>query len=347
MPPKRKGLTSKKMAEAREEGGIDVLPDALLQHILSFLSADEAVKTSASYPAAGATPPLEIHAHPAYCQNGGQMGLGELRGFQQHTHIYAPNLITLHLDILWGRVPFLKSIPSLLTGFVRAQQDCDDYCSNTYSGNCENCNGCLCMIDETGNDSAKCMLLGGLLEAKNLELIAEPEMLQISKDTKSMIETEENYNVLVKPVVTSKHLKVVKVHCTEVDEGVYKIVKFLTTLNIEVIMKRMDRSTKLKAIDLNSPPDEGDTEVLADLNEQLSPAVQEEDQNHGVQDDEHVGIGVQGGANHAVHPFDLNPDASEQQQEIHPVVSSGFTNADWSLNNHGTISDQSITMVTT
>ncbi|KAF2910028.1 hypothetical protein DAI22_11g069300 [Oryza sativa Japonica Group] len=146
--------------------------------------------------------------------------------------------------------------------------------------------------DETGNDSAKCMLLGGLLEAKNLELIAEPEMhifrsdlrwcplfgnlkslllnewcvannfwalacilkkspvlenftLQISKDTKSMIETEENYNVLVKPVVTSKHLKVVKVHCTEVDEGVYKIVKFLTTLNIEVIMKRMDRSTKL------------------------------------------------------------------------------------------------------
>nr|ACM17605.1 F-box family-8 [Oryza sativa Indica Group] len=274
MPPKRKGLTSKKMAEAREEGGIDVLPDALLQHILSFLSADEAVKTSASYPAAGATPPLEIHAHPAYCQNGGQMGLGELRGFQQHTHIYAPNLITLHLDILWGRVPFLKSIPSLLTGFVRAQQDCDDYCSNTYSGNCENCNGCLCMIDETGSDSAKCMLLGGLLEAKNLELIAEPEMslllnewcvannfwalacilkkspvlenftLQISKDTKSMIETEENYNVLVKPVVTSKHLKVVKVHCTEVDEGVYKIVKFLTTLNIEVIMKRMDRSTK-------------------------------------------------------------------------------------------------------
>lgn len=74
----------------------------------------------------------------------------------------------------------------------------------------------------------------------------------------------------------------------------------------------------VKAIDLNSPPDEGDTEVLADLNEQLSPAVQEEDQNHGVQDDEHVGIGVQGGANHAVHPFDLNPDASEQQQEIHP-----------------------------
>uniref|UniRef100_A0A0E0R5M0 Uncharacterized protein n=1 Tax=Oryza rufipogon TaxID=4529 RepID=A0A0E0R5M0_ORYRU len=75
---------------------------------------------------------------------------------------------------------------------------------------------------------------------------------------------------------------------------------------------------QVKAIDLNSPPDEGDTEVLADLNEQLSPAVQEEDQNHGVQDDEHVGIGVQGGANHAVHPFDLNPDASEQQQEIHP-----------------------------
>jgi hypothetical protein len=35
------------------------------------------------------------------------------------------------------------------------------------------------MIDETGNDSAKCMLLGGLLEAKNLELIAEPEMVHL------------------------------------------------------------------------------------------------------------------------------------------------------------------------
>uniref|UniRef100_A0A0E0MDQ3 F-box domain-containing protein n=1 Tax=Oryza punctata TaxID=4537 RepID=A0A0E0MDQ3_ORYPU len=155
----------------------------------------------------------------------------------QRTHIYAPNLITLHLDILWGRVPFLESMPSLVAGFVRAQQDCDDHCSN-----CEKCKGCRGMIDETGNDSPKTvMLLGGLLEANNLELIAEPEMhifrsdlrwcplfsklkslllnescvannfwalacilkqspvvenftLQISKDTKSMIETEENYN---------------------------------------------------------------------------------------------------------------------------------------------------------
>nr|ACM17623.1 F-box family-8 [Oryza sativa f. spontanea] len=195
MPPKRKGLTSKKMAEAREEGGIDVLPDALLQHILSFLSADEAVKTSASYPAAGATPPLEIHAHPAYCQNGGQMGLGELRGFQQ---------VCQHPTTLpW--CPLFGNLKSLLL---------NEWCvANNFWA-------LACILKKSP--------------------VLENFTLQISKDTKSMIETEENYNVLVKPVVTSKHLKVVKVHCTEVDEGVYKIVKFLTTLNIEVIMKRMD-----------------------------------------------------------------------------------------------------------
>uniref|UniRef100_A0A0D3HJF0 F-box domain-containing protein n=1 Tax=Oryza barthii TaxID=65489 RepID=A0A0D3HJF0_9ORYZ len=375
MPPKRKGLTSKKMAEAREKGGIDVLPDALLQHILSFLSADKALKTSVlsrrwrhlwkSTPTLRivktedrwdwesfedfnrfvnilllyrGSAPLSMFELEFSSLGGYEFDLGstifrrvvmwimyalicQVRVLKIHNFMLTqiemdgsmplvsqhlmkielsgivfgdcfldfsscplnilastwPNSVIistltfmhqLYPDILWGRVPFLKSIPSLLTGFVRAQQDCDDYCSNTYSGNCENCNGCLCMIDETGNDSAKCMLLGGLLEAKNLELIAEPEMSLLLNEwcvannfralacilkqspvlenfTLQISKREENYNVLVKPVVTSKHLKVVKVHCTEVDDGIYKIVKFLTTLNIEVVIKRMDRSAKL------------------------------------------------------------------------------------------------------
>nr|ACS49657.1 F-box family-3 [Oryza ridleyi] len=213
---------------------------------------------------------------------------------QHRTHICAPNLTMLYLDCFWGRIPFLESTPSLVTGFVRPDEDCDDWCSYTYSGNCddENCHGCHGMVDEIGNDSAKCVLLGGLSEANDLELIAEPEMrifrndlrwcpffsklktlllnewcvannfwalacilghspvlvkltLQISKETKPIIETQENHNALVKPATISEHLKVVRVHCKEVDEGVCKIVKFLSTLDIEVIIKRMDRSAKL------------------------------------------------------------------------------------------------------
>nr|ACS49646.1 F-box family-4 [Oryza coarctata] len=45
MSPRRKSLKSNKIAEASKEGGIDALPDELFQHILSLLSADEAVKT--------------------------------------------------------------------------------------------------------------------------------------------------------------------------------------------------------------------------------------------------------------------------------------------------------------
>nr|ACS49622.1 F-box family-2 [Oryza minuta] len=210
------------------------------------------------------------------------------------TLIYAPSLITLFLEGFWGRTPFLERMPSLVEASIRPHQDCNDWCSNTYAGNCEDedCDGCHGMIDKIDNDS-KCVLLGGLSEAKSLKLIAGPEIfifrsdlkccpmfsklkslllnewclpsnfwalacilehspvlqkltLQISKEAKSMMETEENDNPLWKPAAISEHIKVVKVHCKEVDEVVYKIGKWLSTLNIKVVVKRRNQSPKRK-----------------------------------------------------------------------------------------------------
>jgi hypothetical protein len=215
------------------------------------------------------------------------------------TLIYAPSLIRLFLEGFWGRTPFLERMPSLVEASVRPHQDCDDWCSNTYTGNCEDedCDGCHGMIDKIGN-SSNCVLLGGLSEAKSLKLIAGPEIiifgsdlrwcpmfsklknlllnewcllsnfwalacilehspvlrkltLQISKEAKSMMQTEENDNPLRKPAAISEHLKVVKVHCKEVDEVVYKIGKWLSTLDIKVLIKRRNQSPKRKlAIDI-------------------------------------------------------------------------------------------------
>uniref|UniRef100_A0A0E0IZH7 F-box domain-containing protein n=3 Tax=Oryza TaxID=4527 RepID=A0A0E0IZH7_ORYNI len=208
------------------------------------------------------------------------------------TLIYAPSLIRLFLEGFWGRTPFLERMPSLVEASVRPHQDCDDWCSNTYTGNCEDedCDGCHGMIDKISN-SSNCVLLGGLSEAKSLKLIAGPEIiifgsdlrwcpmfsklknlllnewcllsnfwalacilehspvlrkltLQISKEAKSMMQTEENDNPLRKPAAISEHLKVVKVHCKEVDEVVYKIGKWLSTLDIKVLIKRRNQSPK-------------------------------------------------------------------------------------------------------
>ncbi|XP_006662813.1 F-box protein At4g09920 [Oryza brachyantha] len=235
--------------------------------------------------------------------------------FSKHhrTRVHAPSIVTLNLDCFWGRTPFLEAMPSLVTGFVRPDEDCDDWCGNTYAVSCEDgsCEGCYGMADEIGDGSAKCVLLGGLSEARDLELIAGPEMrifrsdlrwcpmfsklktlllndwcvatnfwalacilerspvlekltLQVSKETKPIIGIEENHSALVKPPAISKHLKVVRVHCKEVDEGVCKILKFLTTLDVEVIIKRMDRSATLFSFE------EGEGHLGSNLDEESS-----------------------------------------------------------------------------
>uniref|UniRef100_A0A0D3HJF5 F-box domain-containing protein n=1 Tax=Oryza barthii TaxID=65489 RepID=A0A0D3HJF5_9ORYZ len=104
----------------------------------------------------------------------------------------------------------------------------------------------------------KCLLLNEWCLASNFSALAcilehspvlQKLTLKISKESKSMVEleTEENDNPLWKPAAISEHLKVVKVHCKEVDEGVYKIGKWLSTLDIKVIIKQRKQSPKLSA----------------------------------------------------------------------------------------------------
>nr|ABA92010.1 F-box domain containing protein [Oryza sativa Japonica Group]USI00741.1 F-box domain-containing protein [Oryza sativa Japonica Group] len=105
----------------------------------------------------------------------------------------------------------------------------------------EYCDGCHCRYEVS--DDSESVLLGGLTEAENLKLIAGPNI-----EYKSMVEleTEENDNPLWKPAAISEHLKVVKVHCKEVDEGVYKIGKWLSTLDKKVIIKQRKQQPKRK-----------------------------------------------------------------------------------------------------
>uniref|UniRef100_A0A0D9XQ92 FBD domain-containing protein n=1 Tax=Leersia perrieri TaxID=77586 RepID=A0A0D9XQ92_9ORYZ len=174
--------------------------------------------------------------------------------FSEHhrTHIYAPNLITLHLDDCWGRH---LSDPTriVMTGVIRLTLATVKMKTAMVVMRIFRSDLRWCPLFS----KSKYLLLNEWCVAFNFWALAcimehSPVLvkliLQISKETAPMINTVENGNALVKPAAISKHLKVVKVHCKEVDEGVCKIVKFLSTLGIQVIIKRTDRSAKLSRI---------------------------------------------------------------------------------------------------
>ncbi|TVU26112.1 hypothetical protein EJB05_28645 [Eragrostis curvula] len=90
-------------------------------------------------------------------------------------HIYAPSLVTLHLDEFGGLTPVLGSMPSLLEAFVRITSLSDDKCRLRWG------DPCACVFcessDNNGGDSNNSVLLKGLSEARNLTLISDPEMV--------------------------------------------------------------------------------------------------------------------------------------------------------------------------
>ncbi|KAL6658213.1 hypothetical protein ACP70R_003799 [Stipagrostis hirtigluma subsp. patula] len=94
-------------------------------------------------------------------------------------HICAPSVLWLHLDLSGAAAPLLQSMPSLETAFVKYHELLVDFCGKgvwgEYCGDCEICHG---------NDSHKghCLLLGGLLSATNLELIAGRGLAIFNRD---------------------------------------------------------------------------------------------------------------------------------------------------------------------
>ncbi|TVU20207.1 hypothetical protein EJB05_36406, partial [Eragrostis curvula] len=105
--------------------------------------------------------------------------------------IYAPNLLSLHLDEFWSMAPILENMPSLVEAFVRVTDDCSDCCNKLYhTGKACNCE--YCDSGNIGNGSS--VLLKGLSKARKLVLISKPEMFIFKRDlrwcpTFSMLKT--------------------------------------------------------------------------------------------------------------------------------------------------------------
>ncbi|XBH54948.1 hypothetical protein VPH35_077140 [Triticum aestivum] len=101
--------------------------------------------------------------------------------------IAIPSLVWLLLDSFGGNVPLLGSMPSLKTALVRPAAYSSDCCKGGELGQC--CGSCA---ECTGDDdhSGRCVLLGGLSAAVNLELVAHAGMEMSSDDEKDFIKCE-------------------------------------------------------------------------------------------------------------------------------------------------------------
>lgn len=90
------------------------------------------------------------------------------------TRISVPGLLSLRLEDGDFRTPVLEHMPLLETAFVRLEERCLDEC-DVGDGNCdqESCDGCY------GFHGYQSVLLNGLSNAINLELIAQPEKVRL------------------------------------------------------------------------------------------------------------------------------------------------------------------------
>ncbi|XP_066337897.1 putative F-box protein At3g58860 isoform X2 [Miscanthus floridulus] len=93
--------------------------------------------------------------------------------------IYAPHMVSLHIDDIEGRTPVLDSMPSLVEAFVRIIDDCEDTCDKLLDNS--QC-GEYCTTSGNGGDDNHCVLLKGLSEAKDFELISSPELFIFKMD---------------------------------------------------------------------------------------------------------------------------------------------------------------------
>ncbi|OEL32285.1 hypothetical protein BAE44_0006697 [Dichanthelium oligosanthes] len=94
--------------------------------------------------------------------------------WQKRTRISLPSLVSLELTRSCGRAPLLECMPSLATGIVSFEYDCEDYClkGECYDGSCDDCR-----FHEIDDDHTSCVLLNGLSQATHLELSSYPDMV--------------------------------------------------------------------------------------------------------------------------------------------------------------------------
>ncbi|KAF8703737.1 hypothetical protein HU200_031824 [Digitaria exilis] len=248
--------------------GIDTLPDGVLQHILGFLPARDAVRTCVL---ARRWRDLWMFATGLRIISNCNDEMGELREFVDH------------LLLTRGIAP----LETFELGFDGVSAD--DFCEgdvlrvNLWFRHAIRCQTASCHVTIPGN--CTCILLEGLSEAKNLALIAESETFIFKKDlrhcptfsklktlllsdylcvaldldaitcilkhspvlerlTLELFRQGSGHKMLMKgsysPVHTaaaiSEHLKIVEVKCEVVDERVYKVLKLLCTFNIRKLI---------------------------------------------------------------------------------------------------------------
>uniref|UniRef100_A0A0E0BGD7 F-box domain-containing protein n=1 Tax=Oryza glumipatula TaxID=40148 RepID=A0A0E0BGD7_9ORYZ len=169
------------------------------------------------------------------------------------TVISVPSLLFLQLIAFKGRTPFLEDMTLLVTAkVILSGYHCTDYCYSSDPGYCPiGCTHCYGIDD----GSAGCVLLKGLADASNLELIADPKVwfesaencalicilqhspflekltLQLSKKPDINMRSRAIYNSMGKSFA-SDNLKTVEVKCQDIDKKVHKLIMSLNSYGI-------------------------------------------------------------------------------------------------------------------
>ncbi|TVU06086.1 hypothetical protein EJB05_49278, partial [Eragrostis curvula] len=239
MPAQKRGKEDEGApAEAGGLNSLDTLPDALLHHVLSFLPAEETVRTSVLARRWRhlwkSAPGLRIGC----LRDHEPVSVATLRRFVDYLLLLrgASPLDRCELRIgdcfedeedrtncvnVW--TPVLESMPSLVEAFVRVTDccdRCDKLCDAGQDCNCEYC-------DSGGIGNGSSVLLKGLSKARKLVLISTPQM-----GPKHKMEMKGTFSSRKRSTAISGHLEIVEIKCEVVDERVFKVLKFLCTFNI-------------------------------------------------------------------------------------------------------------------
>uniref|UniRef100_A0A0D9XQ53 F-box domain-containing protein n=1 Tax=Leersia perrieri TaxID=77586 RepID=A0A0D9XQ53_9ORYZ len=99
-------------------------------------------------------------------------------GPESRIRIAMPRLVSLQLANNYGWTPVLGSMPLLATTFVRLGEECDDCRCRNFDG----CGSVSCVKCYGKDDMDDSVLLDGLKDASNLELIINPYVTTITKD---------------------------------------------------------------------------------------------------------------------------------------------------------------------
>ncbi|CAO2141217.1 unnamed protein product [Urochloa humidicola] len=100
-------------------------------------------------------------------------------GNSTRTQIHVPNLASLWLQVIGGRVPVLEKMPMLVSATIGILVRCIDCCSHSNYGDCgnESCRGCI-------QDDKSPLILRAISEAKTLRLAADAKVFIFRRDLK-------------------------------------------------------------------------------------------------------------------------------------------------------------------